>query len=96
VAWPSAISGALPVESGVALAFRREIDESPDPDRRRAELEDEMAEAQSVMPRAEEFGVHDLIDPRETRPLLCDWIESVQTALLEHVRAGAPRYSIRP
>ena len=96
VAWPSAISGALPVESGVALAFRREIEESPDPDRRRAEFEDEMAEAQSVMPRAEEFGVHDLIDPRETRPLLCEWVESVQTAVLEHVRAGAPRYSIRP
>ncbi len=96
VAWPSAMSGALPVESGVALAFRREIEAAPDPAARRAELEDEMAKAQSVMPRAEEFGVHDLIDPRETRPMLCEWAQEIQTELAEHARAGAPRYSIRP
>ncbi len=96
VAWPSAMSGALPVESGVALAFRREIEAAADPDKRRAELEEEMARAQSVMPRAEEFGVHDLIDPRETRPRLCSWVAEIQTALSEHARAGAPRYSIRP
>ncbi len=96
VAWPSAMSGALPVESGVALAFRREIEAAPDPDARRAELEEEMARAQSVMPRAEEFGVHELIDPRETRPMLCEWVQEVQTAIAEHVRAGPPSYTIRP
>lgn len=96
VAWPSAMSGALPVESGVALAFRREIEEAADPDARRAELEEEMAKAQSVMPRTEDFGVHDLIDPRETRPTICRWVEEIQPMLDEHARAGAPRYSIRP
>ena len=90
------MSGALPVESGVALAFRREIEAADDPDARRAELEDEMAKAQSVMPRAEDFGVHDLIDPRDTRPILCDWVEEIQGALAEHARQGAPAYSIRP
>ena len=96
VAWPSAMSGALPVESGVALAFRKEIEAADDPDARRAELEDEMARAQSVLPRAEEFGVHDVIDPRETRPLVCEWIQEIQPALADHVHRGAPRYSIRP
>ncbi len=96
VAWPSAMSGALPVESGVALAFRREIEAAEDPETRRAELEEEMVRAQSVIPRAEEFGVHDVIDPRSTRPLLCEWLEEIQTSIAEHVRAGAPRYSIRP
>ena len=96
VAWPSAISGALPVESGVALAFRREIEAADDPDARRAELENEMAKAHAVMPRAEEFGVHDLIDPRDTRPVICEWVHEIQTALAEHARAGAPRYGIRP
>ncbi|MBJ22182.1 MAG: propionyl-CoA carboxylase [bacterium] len=96
VAWPSAMSGALPVESGVELAFRRDIESAQDPDARRAELEEEMARAQSVMPRAEEFGVHDLIDPRDTRPVICEWLEEIQSALLEHAHAGAPRYSIRP
>lgn len=96
VAWPSAMSGALPVESGVALAFKREIESAPDPERRRAELEDEMAKAQSVLPRSEEFGVHDLIDPRDTRPVLCEWVGEIQTQLAAHVQAGPPRYSIRP
>ena len=96
VAWPSAMSGALPVESGVALAFRREIEAAPDPAARRAELEEEMARAQSVLPRSEEFGVHDLIDPRETRPRLSDWVREIQPALEDHVRAGVPRYAMRP
>jgi hypothetical protein len=90
------MSGALPVESGVALAFRREIEGAPDPAARRAELEEEMAKGQSVMPRAEDFGVHDLIDPRDTRPVICDWLEEIQPALAAHARSGGPRYSIRP
>jgi len=96
VAWPSAMSGALPVESGVALAFRREIEAAEDPDAKRAELEDEMAKAQTVLPRSEELGVHDLIDPRDTRPLICDWVHEIQTELTAHAQGGAPRYTIRP
>jgi acetyl-CoA carboxylase carboxyltransferase component len=96
VAWPSAMSGALPVESGVDLAFRKEIEAAEDPAARRAELEDEMAKGQTVMPRAEELGVHDLIDPRDTRPTICEWIHEVQTQVKEHARAGVPKYAIRP
>jgi acetyl-CoA carboxylase carboxyltransferase component len=96
VAWPSAMSGALPVESGVALAFRREIESADDPEARRIELEEEMARAQSILPRAEELGVHDLIDPRHTRPVVCEWIAAMQTALREDLRNGPPSYSIRP
>jgi acetyl-CoA carboxylase carboxyltransferase component len=90
VAWPSAEFGAMPVEGGVAIAYRREIETAPDPKARRRELEDEIAAAQTVFPRAEEFGIHDLIDPRQTRPMLCDWIEQVQPAL-RAIRAGAAR-----
>lgn len=94
VAWPSVQSGALPVESGVALAFAREIETAPDPDARRRELEAEMEAAQSVFPRAEEFGVHELIDPRRTRPVLCEWIDEIQTQLSS--LRGPRRYSMRP
>jgi len=87
LAWPSAQSGALPVEGGVALAYRDEIASAPDPDARRRELEDELARAQSVFPRAEDFGVHDLIDPRHTRPALCDWIDEIQPRLRTRQRS---------
>ena len=30
---------------------------------------------------AESFAVHDLIDPRETRPRLCEWVECIQPRL---------------
>ena len=94
VAWPSAESGALPVEGGVALAYRNEIEQADDPEARRQELEEEMAAAQSIFPRAEEFGVHDLIDPRHTRPRICDWLDEVQEQLKG--RDGPRRYTIRP
>ncbi len=73
--WPSAESGALPIEGGVAVAFRREIAAAPDPDARRAELEEEFARRRTPFPRAEAFACHDLIDPRDTRRVLCDWLE---------------------
>ena len=94
VAWPSAESGALPVEAGVAVAYRGEIERADDPEARRRELEEEMAAAQSIFPRAEEFGVHELIDPRDTRPLLCDWLDEVRGQLAAD--AGPRRYTARP
>ena len=93
-AWPSMQSGALPVESGVELAFGKEIANAEDPSARRRELEDEMLAAQSISARAEEFGVHMLIDPRRTRPVLCEWIADAQTQL-EQTR-GPKKYSPRP
>ncbi|MEM7409494.1 MAG: carboxyl transferase domain-containing protein [Myxococcota bacterium] len=94
VAWPSAQSGSMPVESGVALAHGREIAASDDPEALRSRLEAEYADAQSMLPRAEEFGVHDLIDPRETRALLCDWIDQIQPVLVQ--QRGPRRYAPRP
>jgi acetyl-CoA carboxylase carboxyltransferase component len=96
MAWPSAQSGSMPVEGGVELAFGREIRASADPDARRRALEEEMASAQSVFPRAEEFGVHHLIDPRETRAALCAWMREIEP-LLATLPARAPRrYGPRP
>jgi acetyl-CoA carboxylase carboxyltransferase component len=94
VAWPSAQSGSMPIESGIELAHGREIAEAADPDARRRELEAEYARAQSMFPRAEAFGVHDLIDPRETRALLCDWIDEIQPALA--LQRGPRAYTPRP
>jgi acetyl-CoA carboxylase carboxyltransferase component len=75
LAWPSAETGALPVEGGVAVAYHREIAAAADPDKRRAELEQQMAAGRSPFPRAESFSVHDLIDPRDTRREICGWLE---------------------
>lgn len=94
ISWPSAESGALPVEGGVAVAFRRDIAAAPDPEARRHELEEQFFKAKSPFPRAEGFGVHDLIDPRTTRPVLCRWLE--MAAPLLDGQLGPRAYSIRP
>ncbi|MEP1906362.1 MAG: carboxyl transferase domain-containing protein, partial [Nitratireductor sp.] len=75
LSWPSAVTGALPVEGGVAVAFARQIAEAEDPEALRQELEEKLAAGQSPFPRAEGFSVHELIDPRETRPRLCEWLD---------------------
>jgi acetyl-CoA carboxylase carboxyltransferase component len=86
LAWPSAESGALPLEGGVAVAFRREIAAADDPEAKRKELEEKLARGRSPFPRAELFGVHDLIDPRRTRPTLCEWLEWTRPGLDERIR----------
>jgi len=94
LAWPSAELGALPVEGGVAVAFGREIAAHADPDARRAELEEQMAARLSPFPRAESFAFHELIDPRETRPALCDWVEWIQPRM--QALKGPRSFGIRP
>jgi acetyl-CoA carboxylase carboxyltransferase component len=89
LAWPSAESGPLPVEGGVAVAFHREIAAAEDPDAKRRELEEMLAQRQSPFPRAEALAVHELIDPRETRPMLCRWIDRVQPLLPQLIPPAA-------
>ncbi|MEM7407999.1 MAG: carboxyl transferase domain-containing protein [Pseudomonadota bacterium] len=79
LAWPTGEWGSLPVEGGVAAAFRREIEAAPDPKAREAELEARMRAYASPFRTAEALAVEEIIDPRETRPMLCEYI-----ALAEH------------
>jgi len=81
IAWPSAEWGSLPVEGGVKAAYKREIESAPDPQQRERELEEELRQLASPLRTAEAFAVEDLIDPRETRPYLCQFIEALQPRL---------------
>jgi len=74
-AWPSGDWGSLPIEGGVMAAYRREIEASPDPDARRREIEQMLNELRSPFRTAESFGIEEIIDPRDTRRLLCEWVE---------------------
>ena len=94
LAWPSAEMGPLPVEGGVAVAYHRQLAKAEDPDKLRAELEEQLAAQQSPFPRAESFSVHDIIDPRETRPALCQWIDWIQPQL--DGLKGPVSFSFRP
>ncbi|MBC7781132.1 MAG: propionyl-CoA carboxylase [Proteobacteria bacterium] len=81
IAWPSAQWGSLPVEGGVKAAYRREIEAADDPARREQEIESELRRLASPFRTAEAFAIEDLIDPRETRPYLCQFIDALQGRL---------------
>ena len=80
VHWPSAEGGALPIEGGVAVAFKRQIEASDNPEELRQQLEDKMYHAKNPLLRADSFSIHELIDPRETRPVICQWLQDIDTA----------------
>lgn len=80
-AWPSGMWGSLPIEGGISAAYKRDIESSMDPEARRRELEESYEHLQSPFRTAERFGVHDIIDPRDTRPILCDWVEQAYEVL---------------
>lgn len=82
-AWPSARWGSIPISGGVEAAYRKEL-EALDPEARQSrlvELEQYYDHLESPFLTAERFKVPDIVDPRDTRALLCDWIEDAYRIL---------------
>ncbi|MEA2875515.1 MAG: hypothetical protein QOF14_711 [Hyphomicrobiales bacterium] len=72
-AWPSGDWGSLPIEGGIEAAYRAELDAAPDREKRRAEIEERLNRYRSPFRTAETFLIEEIIDPRDTRPLLCEF-----------------------
>jgi acetyl-CoA carboxylase carboxyltransferase component len=72
-AWPSGDWGSLPVEGGIEAAYRAELDAAPDREKLRGEIEERLNRFRSPFRTAETFLVEEIIDPRDTRPLLCEF-----------------------
>lgn len=91
-AWLSARWGSLPLEGGIEAAYRAEIDAAEDPAAKLAEIEERLNQLRSPFRTAESFWVEEIIDPRETRPLLCDFAR-----LADPLRKPVPsRLQMRP
>ena len=93
-AWPSGDWGSLPVQGGVEAAFRAELEQAADPAAEIERIHRALAAVSSPFRTAEHFGVQDLIDPRESRPLLCAWVRDAYRVLPE--LAGRPSFGTRP
>ncbi len=80
-AWLTANWGGMHVECGTAAAYRSDIESAADPEAKLKELENELRILSSPFRTLEAFECHDMIDPRDTRPVLCDFIEAAQGVL---------------
>ena len=92
-AWPSAYWGSLPLEGGIEAAYRADIEASDDPQAKLKEIEDRLNKLRSPFRSAEKFWVEEIIDPRKTRSLLCEFAR-----LAEPLRTPGPatNMTIRP
>jgi acetyl-CoA carboxylase carboxyltransferase component len=95
-AWPSGDWGSLPVEGGIEAAYRRELEEADDPEALRGEIQERLDAVRSPFRTAERFGVEEIIDPRDTRPLLCDWAERAHELVAMDLTQGPKGRGLRP
>ncbi len=93
-AWPSGDWGSLPVQGGIEAAFSARIDGAADPEAEIEGIRRTLAAVTSPFRTAERFGVQDMIDPRDSRPLLCDWVRDAYRVLPD--LAGPPSFGTRP
>ena len=91
-AWPSAEWGSLPVQGGLEVAYRAEIESAADPKAKMAEIEERLRLLRSPFRSAEAFNIDEIIDPRETRRILCDFANVSAGARV----AGPPSFGYRP
>lgn len=73
-AWPSGDWGSLPIDGGVEVAYRAELGASENPEVTLAEIKARLAKVTSPFRTAENFLIEDIIDPRETRERLCEFV----------------------
>jgi acetyl-CoA carboxylase carboxyltransferase component len=93
-AWPSGDWGSLPIEGGVQAAYKRQIEAAEDPRAMRDEIEKRLSRVTSPFLTAEMFGIEEIIDPRDTRQLLCEWIGTVYRLLPAEL--GPKKRGMRP
>ena len=79
-AWPSGRWGSMHIAGGASAAYRRIIDADDNPEEKRKEIEKMLKGLNSPFKTAEAAGT-DMIDPRETRSLLCEFVEEAQGIL---------------
>lgn len=82
---PSGDWGSLPLEGGIEAAYKRQLDAAESVEAREkimSELLDKFESVRSPMKTAHKFGVEEIIDPRDTRPLACEVNENAAAMLL--------------
>ncbi len=76
VVWPAADVGGIPPEGGIEAAYKRQLAEAADPKALRAEINARIESARGPIGPLNRFQMEEMIDPRDTRRWICEWVEN--------------------
>ncbi|MFN0089694.1 MAG: acyl-CoA carboxylase subunit beta [Acidimicrobiales bacterium] len=90
--WPSGDWGSLPIEGGIEVAYRAELADAEDYQAEVEKIRERLNRYRTPFRSAEVFEIEEIIDPRNTRPLLCQWVNLVSSRLT----TGPTSFTYRP
>jgi acetyl-CoA carboxylase carboxyltransferase component len=93
VAWPTAEISVMGAEGAVNIIMRRQIEEADDPDAKRAELVGNFQKIIDPYIAAGNGMIDDIIDPRETRPVV---IRALEMAASKRVERPWKKHGVMP
>jgi len=96
VAWPATDVGGIPPEGGIEAAYKRQLAEAEDPAALRAELNARIESARGPIGPLNRFQVEEMIDPRDTRRLLCEWVQTAYRIIAQPDHLGPRELQFRP
>jgi acetyl-CoA carboxylase carboxyltransferase component len=96
VTWPAADVGGIPPEGGIEAAYKRQLAEAADPVALRAELNARIESARGPLGPLSRFQMEEMIDPRDTRALVCEWVETAYRLVSQPTQLGPRPLQFRP
>jgi acetyl-CoA carboxylase carboxyltransferase component len=96
VAWPSADVGGIPPEGGIEAAYKRQLAEAADPAALRAELNARIESVRGPVGPLNRFQMEEMVDPRDTRRLVCEWVETAYRRVRQPSRLVSRPLQFRP
>jgi len=96
VVWPAADVGGIPPEGGIEAAYKRQLAEAEDPVALRAEIEARIESVRGPVGPLNRFQMEEMIDPRDTRRWVCEWLEDAWRLVGQAATQGPRRYGFRP
>ena len=96
VSWPAADVGGIPPEGGIEAAYKRQLAEAADPVALRAELNARIESVRGPIGPLNRFQMEELVDPRDTRRLICEWIPTATKVATAPLRLDRRPQGYRP
>jgi acetyl/propionyl-CoA carboxylase alpha subunit/acetyl-CoA carboxylase carboxyltransferase component len=96
IVWPAADVGGIPPEGGIEAAYKRQLAEAADPAALRAEINARIESARGPIGPLNRFQMEEMIDPRDTRQWVCEWVENAYRVISQPTMLVPRALQFRP